>query len=195
MKSTNDNDCNESRRRLIKTLFGGAAVTGTAALLPQRWTRPLVEAAVLPAHAQASLLMFGGAGLVPVGIASIDNGTRVARWMDKVIDTVVPVAEAAPSSATVCATLSGDMLTITFQGSNNNGRHEGTLNINGTPGSMPITENICGETKAFDCYVSGFNAATGFTLVVTNGGGGPFGVFVPLVNDCPGFAPLNTSCD
>jgi hypothetical protein len=41
------------RRRLLQALglAGGGAV---AALLPTRWTRPLVEVVVLPAHAQTS---------------------------------------------------------------------------------------------------------------------------------------------
>jgi hypothetical protein len=195
MKDKNDQSCDDSRRRLIKTFFGAAAVTGTAAMLPQRWTRPLVEAVVLPAHAQASLIMFGGAGLVPVAIASIDTGTRVAQWMQTVLDAAVPVAEAAgPSSITVCATLSGNMLTITTQGSNNHGRHQGTLNTDGSPGTLPILENLCGETNAFDAYVSGFDAGSGFNLYLSGGGSGPFYVFVPLTGDCPGFAPL-TTCD
>jgi len=109
------------------------------------------------------------------------------------LGAVVPVAEAAPSAITVCATLSGNLLTITTQGSNNHGRHQGTLNTDGSPGTLPILENLCGETNAFNAYVSGFNPASGFTLNLSGGGGGPFSVFAPLIGGCPGFATL-TPC-
>jgi len=177
---------NETRRSLLK---------GLALTLPVAWTRPVVESVVLPAHAQASsepmVLMFGGTGLVPVEeSASIDNGIPVAQWTHKVLNAVVPVSEAAPSSLTVCATLNGNMLTITTQGSNNHGRHMGTLNTNGTPGTLALIVNTCTQSNDFDAYVSGFSAASGFTLNLT-GGSAPFHIFVPLVTACPGFASLS----
>ncbi len=46
-----------SRRDLIKTItIGGSALTIT------KWHKPIVESVVLPAHAQASLLMAAGSG-------------------------------------------------------------------------------------------------------------------------------------
>jgi hypothetical protein len=43
-----------SRREVLKALavIGGAAAA--SALLPERWVKPVVEAGVLPAHAQSS---------------------------------------------------------------------------------------------------------------------------------------------
>lgn len=189
MNHTSNKNCSDSRRRLLKTLFGAAAVTGTAAMLPQQWTRPLVEAVVLPVHAQASVLMFGGADLSPL-VSTGDTGSHMAQWMGKIVGTVVPVAQAAPSAVTICAILSGNLLTVTLQGSNNHGQHQGTLNTDGTPGTLPILVNLCAQSNSFDAYVSGFNAASGFTLNLSGGGGGPFSVFVPLVGSCPGFATL-----
>lgn len=47
-----------TRRRLLQSLtLGGAAVTVKA--LPERWTRPVANAVVLPAHAQATLCTVG----------------------------------------------------------------------------------------------------------------------------------------
>jgi hypothetical protein len=45
-----------SRREVLKALatIGGAA--GAGMLLPERWTRPAVEAGVLPVHAQSSVI-------------------------------------------------------------------------------------------------------------------------------------------
>ena len=44
----------EARRNVLKggVVVGGAAVA--AALAPKKWTRPLVEAVIVPAHAQTS---------------------------------------------------------------------------------------------------------------------------------------------
>jgi hypothetical protein len=41
-----------TRRRAIKIMAGGALVTTIA--LPSRWTRPIVESIIVPAHAAAS---------------------------------------------------------------------------------------------------------------------------------------------
>jgi hypothetical protein len=190
MKAKNDNAMNSSRRRAIKSLVGAAAVTGATAARPERWFQPLIETVVLPAHAQASVLMFGGAGLAVAAVGSLDDGTRVAKWMSRMLDSVVPVAEAGPEAATICSTLNGNLLTITFQGSNNTGMRQGTLNIDGTPGPIPMLSNACDQSKSFDAYVSGFNSAAGFTLNVTNSTT-PFSVYVPLVANCPNFAPLD----
>ena len=44
----------QGRRNLLKggVVVGGAAVA--AALTPKKWTRPLVDAVIVPAHAQTS---------------------------------------------------------------------------------------------------------------------------------------------
>ena len=52
-----ENDKGVSRRRALTILGLGGAVVATVAL-PSKWTRPLVESIVVPAHAQAS----GGGG-------------------------------------------------------------------------------------------------------------------------------------
>lgn len=49
------NISNAARRRLLKSLaIGGAVIAGKN--LPAGWSRPVVDAVVLPAHAQASCL-------------------------------------------------------------------------------------------------------------------------------------------
>ena len=48
-----ENDKNVSRRRALKVLGLGGVVVATLAL-PTKWTRPVVESIVVPAHAAAS---------------------------------------------------------------------------------------------------------------------------------------------
>ena len=45
---------NLSRRELLKVLAAGGGGLAAAAFLPGRWLKPVVEAGVLPAHAQAT---------------------------------------------------------------------------------------------------------------------------------------------
>jgi len=45
-----------SRRRILKMIAGAGAVAGTGRAVPDRWTQPIVDAVLLPAHAQSTLL-------------------------------------------------------------------------------------------------------------------------------------------
>ena len=47
-------DRNPTRRRVL-TLVGGA--TALTVLLPSKWTKPIVESIVVPAHAQATRIV------------------------------------------------------------------------------------------------------------------------------------------
>jgi hypothetical protein len=77
------------RRRALKLLLGGGVV-GSAATLPTRWTRPVVESVILPAHAQLSgPHSYSGSGtLTPVGamMGAADPGG--------LLDLLVPTAAA-----------------------------------------------------------------------------------------------------
>jgi len=64
------------RRALILTMFTG---TGTIAVLPKNWSRPLIKAVVMPAHAQTS--------------ASTECSGFEVEPIDRSIDIVVDSAE------------------------------------------------------------------------------------------------------
>jgi hypothetical protein len=48
----------ESRRKLLKVIASGTGVFALGAALPGRWTKPVVEAVLLPAHAQHSAVAY-----------------------------------------------------------------------------------------------------------------------------------------
>ena len=45
---------NPGRRELLKALAAGGGAIATSILLPGQWVKPVIEAGLLPAHAQAS---------------------------------------------------------------------------------------------------------------------------------------------
>jgi len=187
---------NTTRRKLFKALIGTGAAVVAGRTLPEQWTRPVVEAVIVPAHAQATGVMFGGTGLsaAPLGLLA-DPRTRFARLMDTALDIVAPKALAVAPTSTVCAVQSGNMIDVTLQRSQNNARRQGLLNIDGSKGTLsPIawSASCPGTPGSILAFVSGFTAGVGFTLNVTSGSG--FSVYVPLVGTCPGFATLDGSC-
>jgi hypothetical protein len=195
--SSNNDIANATRRRLFKALIGTGAAVVAGRTLPEQWMRPVVEAVIVPAHAQATGIVFGGAGLAaaPLGLLT-DHRTRFARLTDTVLDVLAPKALAtAQPTSTVCAVQSGNMIDVTLQRSQNNVRRQGLLNTDGTPGTLsPIAKSAnCPATVAtLSAFVSGFTAGVGFTLNVTTGSS--FSVYVPLVGTCPGFATLDGVC-
>lgn len=53
------------RRDLLKALAAAGGAVTTASLLPGQWAKPVVEAGVLPAHAQTSVLAISNMALTP----------------------------------------------------------------------------------------------------------------------------------
>lgn len=95
-----------SRRRVLKTaLLGGASVTAFK-LLPERWTRPVVEAVSLPAHAQTSPIVFEGpwaSGASPAG----PGPARQRGLGGRLLDAIVPEARAGAPLPGECEAIFG----------------------------------------------------------------------------------------
>jgi hypothetical protein len=71
-------DARGARRRLVKALVGSGSILASGKMLPEQWTRPVVESVLLPAHAQATGVLSGvfttqnrGAGPAPGSAGSI----------------------------------------------------------------------------------------------------------------------------
>jgi hypothetical protein len=81
------NATDHSRRRVFKALLGAGGAVATANALPDRWTRPVVESVLLPAHAQATTPLVNGTF----------TGTATANEVfggGPVLDFLVPAAVA-----------------------------------------------------------------------------------------------------
>jgi len=54
-RNKNSNHEENARRRLLKTIAGTGGAIAAGSMLPEKWTRPVVDQALLPAHAQTSV--------------------------------------------------------------------------------------------------------------------------------------------
>jgi hypothetical protein len=100
-----------SRRRLLKALgLGGASAAAAAGLLPARWTRPVIDSVLLPAHAQAT--GFGGSG----SFATSGVPLTVSDAGGSLLDLLVPRAQALiivpANSVDICVNVSGNVADI-----------------------------------------------------------------------------------
>ncbi|MBN1148557.1 MAG: twin-arginine translocation signal domain-containing protein [Anaerolineales bacterium] len=85
-----------SRRELLKTLAASGGALAAAAFLPAKWTRPVVQAGVLPAHAQATFCDY----IVAIVRASMyqDNPWRWVAYL-----TWNPETDFVPGIASITA--------------------------------------------------------------------------------------------
>lgn len=77
-----------ARRRLMKSLAATGGIFATAKLLPDSWTRPVVDSVTLPAHAQSS------PGETPSLVTGAFTTGVLGRNDDSILDLVVPTAHA-----------------------------------------------------------------------------------------------------
>lgn len=93
---------NDARRKLLKTLVAGGGIVATARLLPEQWTRPVVENTLLPAHAQTSQVTPGSplgtftSGMVTVQAPGDNAFSRLAEdeLSDELLEFFLPAATA-----------------------------------------------------------------------------------------------------
>jgi len=98
-----------SRRKTLKALGLGGGLGAAGFSLPEKWARPVVEAVVLPVHAQAS----------NVSGHFVDSGVvLVADAAPSLLDVLVPKANAwSYDSADICMDIVNGIANIYFIGS------------------------------------------------------------------------------
>lgn len=81
----------DSRRTLLKRLGTGAGVGMVAQWMPGKWTKPIVESVMLPAHAQTSAEPVGGTISCSISPSTVTDPTAslsIARSISEVTGTV-----------------------------------------------------------------------------------------------------------
>jgi len=159
-----DNENSRSRRRLLKALAGAGGVYTAGKVLPETWSRPVVDALTLPAHAQMSGTYYGQVEEVLLG--------RAEPGGSSLLDILVPAAQAQtddieaelvidrePPEIHICSTPAGDSgevdVVITNFGPGGGGvRCSGLVPIDGGPtllSDVEFGEDCKVVKKGFDC--------------------------------------------
>ena len=168
------------RRRLLKVLAGAGGVFATGALLPERWTRPVVESILVPAHAQATGVLArsyagGPASASPPGPAKRGLGRQI-------LNTIIPAASAnGGNQVSVCLTPGNDTVSIKILDCWEYG-DEGTvqLGVDGSfGGPIPPSWTVSGQLGP---------ASGTVTVIFVGGKGGTY--IVPLSANAPCVPPL-----
>jgi len=134
-KPVSSGKTNTSRRRLLKQLTTAGGTAAALQTLPAAWVRPMVQSAILPAHAQLTSVMYFGTNLLREVAA---DGVRDRDLFGKLAGLVTPAARAAEiePAGSGCATSTGDQVAVIWQSPENTRRWEGNLPANGGVGTM-----------------------------------------------------------
>ncbi len=175
MKKTEDQKRQASRRKLLKSILAGGGVAVAGRGLPEQWTKPVVDAVLLPAHAQTTcggITSYAGGVILSTTSVEVNNSP-----VEKLLDLVVPraLAQPAPTTATaeLCIQCNGDgtvdvrvLFTVDFDG-------EVTLTPYFTGNNIPLgqvrtltQQNTCPEPFSFgsSIVVNSLNATAVGTL-------------------------------
>lgn len=89
-----------NRRKLLKSVVAGGGAATVAKALPDQWARPVVDAVLLPSHAQTSVVSSRGGFVASGPVAMIDAEQNIAEqgFSEELLEFFTPAAQAGPSS-------------------------------------------------------------------------------------------------
>ncbi len=116
-----------ARRKVLKKLLvGGGAAVAASQTLPTKWTKPVVDSVILPAHAQTTVVpttpaptttvfMQNFRGPVSAAFTAIDPN-QTQEGLFAVLDTIIPQAHAGTVTATgdMCIEVNGTNFTASL---------------------------------------------------------------------------------
>jgi len=104
---------NENRRKLLKSIAAGSGAVIVGKNLPDSWSRPVVDAVMLPAHAQTSARYFSDTRQPPQTMIFPDQQRSL---LAKGMDSLVPKANAGSwaDASYACISILGNIATIHY---------------------------------------------------------------------------------
>jgi len=113
----------KTRRRALKSIIVASGVVAGSQVLSSKWTRPLVESVVLPAHAQTSLALSFSSGIVSTKLDL--NQPWYAK--SNLLDTLI-----SPAHANGDAGIRGSVCGSGATAGNNSGSYQVLFNLSGS---------------------------------------------------------------
>lgn len=104
--SENNINKGNARRKLLKGIAAGSGAVLAGRNLPDSWSRPVVDAVMLPAHAQTSMSSFSGSNSNEQG--SIAPDSKFARALDAMVNEANADVIEVIFTAETCIQQSGD---------------------------------------------------------------------------------------
>lgn len=148
------------RRDLLKKLALSSSALAAGGVIPKHWVRPVVDTVVIPAHAQTSGGVFFGSVLAVIVQNENFLGEPTSIFA-QALDSTVPAAHATDvgqgSPHTLCIEDNGSSMAITYQNPANIYRFQGSLQKNGTPGTLTL---VAKGTACDDPYCGTIRPAT-----------------------------------
>ena len=167
-----ENKSNDSRRKLLKSIAAGSGVIVAGKSLQEKWTRPVVDSVMLPAHAQTSPT--APTAQTYQGTATTDRD-RCDGTSDNPTPDITIVIDGSTVSITYTnnrpftgtGTLTGNTFSVAVSRTEDCaaplGRNDGTGTVTGTISGTQITG---GATVGGTCDCPG-NTAPSYTVVGT----------------------------
>jgi len=142
---------NKGRRTALRKLLVGAGALTTFQVLPTKWTKPIIDQIVLPAHAGTS-----GVSLNDPCSVALTKGTRSSSSVTVRVDGfVTPPTANLPTAVVATPTGAGSPVTV-----NTTTAADGTLGvtitISGGPGitSVGVVTKVTGADGSATCSVN-----------------------------------------
>lgn len=142
---------NQERRKLCKTIVGGVTAVTAYHYLPARWTAPLIESIVLPAHAATSgTALFDPCTVIRMAGTQSTDSVRV-----RVNGYVTPAVGGLSTEIVATPTGAGSPV-IVYTTTLDDGTFTADINITGGPGitEVAVQTTVDGASGSATCSVT-----------------------------------------
>jgi hypothetical protein len=104
-KAPSVEDKQGGRRKLLKSVVAGGGAATVAKLMPDQWSRPVVDSVVLPSHAQTSISPFGPFyTMLRAGMNDSSGQMAEQGFSEELLEFFTPAAQAQqPASPEIVA--------------------------------------------------------------------------------------------
>ncbi len=181
------------RKALKKLLVGSGAAVAASQTLPTKWTKPVVDSVILPAHAQTTVVPTTTAAPVinfrgPVSANAIVTINNEPESLFAILDSIVPKAHAGTStqSGDMCIAVDGTSFTaaVRFDFTRPTATDPIFLTASGTVGGGPVIMDNPNACEVSDTFLSVNSVSPGGADFTMSGFFTASGM-LPTGNGCP----------